>query len=104
MPEINEHEEKGVKRIEVDKETLKLKRDIDSVLRTEAGRGVFRHLFYICGYDKSSIAVDGLGVISSENVAYNEARRKVYIQLRNLASQSLLIPIEFKNLDLEETK
>ena len=68
---------------------------IDTVLKTEAGRTLFTHLFEACGYNRSSVAVDPTNrdyqPLAS---AFNDARRSVYINLRDLATPALLAPVE----------
>jgi hypothetical protein len=69
----------------------KLHKSVDEVLRSEAGRTLFAHLFNICGYNASSTVVNPVtGEVSPEATTYNEARRGVYLHLRRLASYDLL--------------
>lgn len=73
----------------------KLRAAIDSVLRTEDGRTLFKFLFEVCGYNKSSLVANRqTGELSASSTAYNEARRAVYIVLRNKATRQLLTPVE----------
>lgn len=68
----------------------KLHEAVDTVLRTEAGRRVFAHLFHVCGYNVSSLSRKGDGEIAPIATECREAQRMVYIRLRNLASYDLL--------------
>ncbi len=73
----------------------KLHKSVDEVLRSEAGRTLFAHLFSICGYNASSTVVNpATGEVNAEATTYNEARRGVYLHLRRLASYDLLKPAE----------
>ena len=68
-----------------------LHKSVDAVLRTPEGRALFAHLFNVCGYNRSSTVADPAnGAVLAESTAYNEARRGVYIHLRQLASYDLL--------------
>ena len=76
-------------------EERKLRGAVDAVLQTESGREVFKHLFHICGYNKTSIVADPrTGAVAVDGTVYNEGRRSVYIQLRLRASRALLTPVE----------
>ena len=72
----------------------KIRVAIDAVLKTPAGRELWAYLFHLCGYNQSSIAVGPDGDVQDRATQHNEARRLVYIQLRKLASRSLLVPVE----------
>jgi len=78
-----------------DAEEERLHAAVDNVLRTEAGRIVFKYLFKICGYNQSSIVVNPhTAEVNERSVIYNEARRGIYIQLRRQATHNLLAPME----------
>jgi hypothetical protein len=68
----------------------KLHEAVDTILRTEAGRRVFAHLFHLCGYNVSSLVRQSDGEIALLSTECREAQRMVYIRLRNLASYDLL--------------
>lgn len=80
-----------VKRMTVEN---KLRADVDAVLRTEAGRGVFTFLFNLCGWAQADIPQDGLHRPSEGHLLYNATRRAVYGKLRSKASRALLAPME----------
>lgn len=71
-----------------------LRAAVDEVLRTEAGRTVFKFLFSICGYDQADIPQDALRNVDSGVLLYNTTRRSVYVKLRSKASRALLTPVE----------
>jgi hypothetical protein len=76
-------------------EERKLCQAIDAVLKTDAGRVLWAELFTRAGYNKSSIVVNPMtGEVKTEATVYNESRRKFYIELRERASPSLLLPVE----------
>ena len=77
---------------------------VHEVLATEAGKEVFRLLFKICGYDQTSVVLDAKsGTLDLDKTLYNEARRAVYLQLRNFAPIEALKEVEYK-VSTEEKK
>lgn len=95
----------GVKQVpEEAKEERKLRQVINTVLKTAAGRDLFRHLHEICGFAKSSITVMSSGEVATEATVYNEARRGIYLNVRNRAAPELLIPIELPEPEETEEK
>ena len=67
-----------------------IRADVDSVLRTDAGKRVFAHLFRLCGYNVSSLTTNRTtGDIATLSTECKEAQRLVYISLRNLAAPDL---------------
>lgn len=69
---------------------------VTAVLATDAGKELFKFLHQICGYDQTSIVIDlKTGNLDPEKTLYNEARRAVYIQLRNLAPKEILRDVEY---------
>lgn len=68
---------------------------IDTVLKSNAGQTLFAHLFELCGYNLSNTAADRkTGDYQPLASAYNDARRSVYIDLRNRATVALIAPVE----------
>ena len=68
---------------------------IDTVLKSNAGQTLFAHLFELCGYNLSNTAADRkTGDYQPLASAYNDARRSVYIDLRNRATVALVAPVE----------
>lgn len=82
------------RKIPVNPEEEKLNRNIDEVLRTEAGRAVWAHLFHLCGYNTSSLTQRKDAEIAELGTVGKEAQRLVYIRLRNRASKDLLAVAE----------
>lgn len=78
-------------RKKTESENRKLRGAIDGVLRTENGKLLFKHLFYICGYNKLPIVQHPTtGLLLTDNMVYNVGRRGIYVQLRELATYDLL--------------
>lgn len=73
-----------------------IKKVVENVLMTDSGKKLFRHLHNICGYSLSSIVVNSKdGEISPNGTTFNESRRAVYINLRELAPVELLREVEY---------
>lgn len=88
--------EKKVYLEKVQAEKDKMKKVVEAVLLTDSGKELFRFLHNICGYPLSSLVVNSKdGEISPNGTTFNESRRAVYIQLRNLAPIELLREIEY---------
>ncbi len=81
-------------REKLEAKAAKLRASVDEVLRTEAGRALFVHLFHICGYNQADIPQDALKHVDSGELLYNTTRRSIYVKLRALASRALLTPVE----------
>lgn len=97
----------------VNQETGKLGKHIDAVLRTESGRALWAALFHACGYNVSSLRFNQqTGEIAVLSTECYEAQRRVYINLRRLASRELLavaeqlaeVPVFVAQLPEEERK
>ena len=72
-----------------------LGQQVDAVLRTEEGRALFAHLHRYCAYNRCGLAFDATTrCVEPVTTALNEARRGVYIHLRELASRELLAVAE----------
>ena len=72
----------------------KVKAALDTVLKSDAGRTLFTHLFEACSYNRSSVAVDmKTGDYQPLASAFNDGRRSVYINLRDseLGTPTLMI-------------
>lgn len=77
------------------REEARIRVAVDQILKTEAGRILFSYLFHLCGYNRSSIAVDPVsGEVQTVATQHNEAMRLVYLKLRSKASRALLAPVE----------
>jgi len=81
---------------EVEAQRGEMKKVVENVLMTDSGKKLFRHLHNICGYAISSLTVNAkTGAIDLEATAFNEARRAIYIHLRDLSPRELLREIEY---------
>lgn len=74
----------------------KLRSYFDTVAATEEGRGVFKYLMENLGFHKRMITMNPeTGEINKETSAYLEARRSVYLDIREKISDKYLKKIEF---------
>lgn len=81
------------KRKQADK---RLRADFARVAKTPSGRNIFRYLLGVCGFQKHSVGVNPqTGEINTEATTYNEARRSIYVNMRQLIPVKDLITIEF---------
>lgn len=74
---------------EIDLGREKKRKFIDAVLRTEAGKDFFAYLHNECGYSVSSLVLQSDGEVAKLSTECQEAQRRVYIQLRDLADPDL---------------
>ncbi len=99
-------DQKDAKQLEAEKKARAaalLKKDINETFAPGHGRRVLRWLMDECGYQRPSTSVDPNSTkILSENMLYNEARRNLYLKLRQLVDQEILIPVENKGLEQDE--
>ncbi len=58
-----------------------IKRAVVTVAETEAGQMFFRYLHGICGYAEDNLVVGG-GRVDATATVINEARRRLYVQVR----------------------
>ncbi len=65
------------------------------VAKTEAGRVVLRYFLAQCGFHRPSVVVDSNGDVLTNSTVYNEARRNVWLDARQLMTVKDLIKIEF---------
>ena len=73
-----------------------MKKVVESVLMTDGGKKLFRHLHDTCGFSLSSIVINiKTGEVDTVATTFNESRRAVYIELRGLAPRELLREIEY---------
>ncbi len=75
-------------------EDRKLRASVDAVLRTEAGREVFKFLFHLCGWVQADVPLDHDGRVNEGTLIHNATRRFVYARIRAKASRALLEPAE----------
>jgi len=76
-------------KVDVKLGNAKIGRHIDTVLRTDAGKEVFAHLYHECGFAVSSLTKRVDGEIASLSTDCKEAQRLIYIRLRGLMSLDL---------------
>ena len=67
---------------------------VDGVLRTDAGKRFFIHMWNRCGFAKSSLVHKRDGDINEDSTKALEAQRLIYLEMRNAASLELLLPVE----------
>lgn len=75
--------------------TEKVKKSVDLVLQTDAGKVLWAHLFHRCGFGVSSLVVKADGEVAPMATECKEAQRLIYIDLRKLADRELLAAAEF---------
>lgn len=81
---------------DLDRATKQLIRDINHIAATAEGRNFLRWLQMICGFSLTSITIpQGQAEISMINTLYNEARRNVYIKVREHIRSDLLREYEY---------
>lgn len=73
----------------------KLLAAVDQLLKTEAGREVWAHLYDACGFKKSSLTRVANGDVAPLSTECKEAQRLIYLDLRKLATPELLAKAEF---------
>lgn len=92
------------KRIEKEKEKSKLKdifdfhtKNFTIVAATEEGREVFKYLMSTCGFKKNTSCYNPQTMeVNKDATVYLEARRSIYLEIRNYVPDRLLKKIEFK--------
>lgn len=86
--------EKDSRKVVPNPEVERLAKSVDEVLRTEAGRALWVHLFHLCGYNTTSLSRKNDGEVAPLSTECKEAQRLVYIRLRGLASPELRAVVE----------
>lgn len=85
-------------------ELAQLKRDFNDTFGPGHGRRVLRFLMDTCGYQRPSIIAEPQsGDPLPSGTIYNEARRNLYLTIRKFLNQEILIPVENKGLEQDET-
>lgn len=80
-----------------------LKKDISMTFATSHGMRTLRWLMNQCGYQTPSVTVNReTGELLTECTIYNEARRGLYLDLRQLVSLKTLIKVENQGLVQDE--
>lgn len=84
--------------------TALLRQDIIKTVDTEHGLTVFRHIMYICGYQSPSVVANSqTGEINIHSTVYNEARRNLWLTLRQYIPQDRLTLIEIQQTVGDDT-
>lgn len=84
-------------------ETRRIKQAYNAVANTVNGRIVFRDIMAMCGYEDYKIVGDkNTALVDTVSSLHNAALEKLYINIRRRIRRSLLVKIEFPNLDQEE--
>ena len=98
-------EEQEVRRKIARKERTQLVRDLGEAFSTPAGRRALRYLMDQCGYQKSNVFGDPVTKeLLTQSMLFNEARRDIYLGLREYIPTEVLIAVEVRGLgdDQEE--
>lgn len=95
------HEEKiKEKRAAIQEATRKrkeIKEMYNMVFATPEGLMVLRDISELAGHNQTSVIVDPTtGEINIDSTVYNEARRNLYLQIREHVRPSILKKVEFK--------
>lgn len=84
---------------ELEDRRKRLSEHINEVLKTEAGKKVFRYIHDYCSFDRTSIVLNPLSrQVDKTYSLYNMALRDVYLELRSLADRKLLVAVEFPDV------
>jgi hypothetical protein len=79
------------------KEKLKIMSYFNKTFASEEGIKTLRYLKNTCGFDKISIVGNAVtGDINYRSTLYNEARRAVYLELRQFIKTEILKQVEFE--------
>lgn len=99
-------EQRAAKQREAEKKAAELallKKDLNEAFTSAAGRRALRWIMEQCGYQRSSTTVDPNSTkILIDNMLYNEARRNLYLTLRQFLHKDILIQVENKGLQQDE--
>lgn len=78
-----------------------VKRAIGRLVKTKDGQVLFKYLSDLCGFSVSSMVIDPNSMeINTNSTIYNEARKTVYYNIRQLIKKDDLKVIEF--LEIKE--
>jgi len=93
-------EAENKKKIKLENELRGLRKCISVASSNAEGIIMLRHIFGMCGYDKHSITMNPESQeLNTQATIYNEARRNVWLEFRNL------IPVKArKKIEYEKTK
>lgn len=82
-----------IKEIQIDP---KIKAAIQKVSSTKPGKDFLKWLMYLSGFKASTITVSSDGTVQKDAMIYNEARRGVWIQIRQQIPAAYLSEIEME--------
>ena len=86
-------------KLEHDKQQEKFRHAFNGVFNTADGLIVLKWLCDQCGYQKASIMFNREGEVNPQSLVYNEARRNIYLQIREMILPETLAKIENKPKD-----
>jgi len=96
-------EEKAAYLAKIAAQKSEMKRVVADVLATESGKRMFLFLHNVCGWNTSSLVLNQTtGEVDPVGTTFNEARRTVYLRLRELAPVAVLKEVEYN--EKEENK
>lgn len=72
---------------------------IATLMATESGRWIFRHLRKICGFDKADRVMCADGSVDVVATALNSERRNIYLEIRKYALPDHLRLVEHDDDD-----
>ena len=79
------------------KEDSQLKRDLNDVFSSPAGRRVLCWIINLCGFHKADTVADPTsGEIMIRSTIYNQARRNLYLAIRIHIKKQILIDVEHR--------
>lgn len=71
-----------------------LKEDLNITFGSDEGKRVLAYLCYMCGFQESSLVQSPTGEINLIATAHNESRRSVYLSLRKMIRDDIVIDAE----------
>lgn len=97
---IEKDKEKKAKLARLKSEQARFEKAACECFSTAAGKKVLYFLMNECGFLDSSIYFDNNGAMKQNEIIYNEARRNVYLTLRQFLNTrpDILIDVEIKKL------
>lgn len=95
----NAEQKKQENKEQIRKQRIQLMRDLSETFSTTAGRRTLRFLMEQCGYQKYNTFENGeTGDLLVQSMLFNEARRGLYLDLRQFIPQEILIAVENQGL------
>lgn len=81
-----------------------LRKDLNETFGPAHGLRALRYIMDLCGYQNYIVIADpATGDPLPNGTLYNAARQGIYIKLRRFLSPEILIPVENKGLEQDET-